>query len=183
MPFDVSEFIANIDDGAFAPVANFEVIITPPQGLRSDVDAMSLSYRSDATVIPGRRLQTKPFSAYGPPREMVVGSETSGVSVRLKCSEDLREKKFFQLWQDLAVSDARMRSAATEDMFDIRYYRDYVGTVEIYQYDVMDQVTYRCQLLEAYPQIVSDLDSSWDNDEFHRILVTFMYYRFIDEGT
>lgn len=171
-----------VDDGAFAPVANFEVRIQGPiVQTASGYNQAELLYRADGIVIPGRRIGAMPFSAYGPPRQFAIGQEMSGVSVRIKCSEDLSEKIFFETWQDLAIGDARKRSTVTEGMFDIGYYDNYRGAVEIIQYSPDDLPVFTCQLLEAWPVMVSDLEGAWESDGHHRLRVDFEYYRFIDD--
>ena len=52
----------------------------------------------------------------------------------------MREKKYWETWQRLA----------TIKTFDIGYYNDYVGTVDIHTLDEQEKRKYGCRLIEAW---------------------------------
>ena len=87
-------------------------------------------------------------------------------------------EKLFQEWQDLAVSDYRQENISTE-MFDIGYYDDYVGSVEINQYDALGNKTWTTRLVEAFPSIIGDVALDWNNGTEILVLpvsFSFRYY-------
>lgn len=65
--------------------------------------------------------------------------------------------------------------------YDIGYYDDYKGRINIFQYDVTGQMRYACTLIDAWPVNVADLQGDWSSDSLHRLMVTFMYRQYRDE--
>lgn len=182
MPLDVSRFIAVIDRGSFAPAANYEVLVFPPSTIgENTTDGNQLMFRCTSVLWPGRALETSPFTPYGLPRKFVVNQQLGRVYCTFLCSEDLREKTFFQRWQDLAVGPSRRANGYQAGMFDIGFYDNYAGSLEIWQYGVKGERTFYCQLLECYPVEVGQLSGNWQSTEFHMLGITFEYYIYRDD--
>ena len=140
--------------GGFARAAQYEVIITPPsatefvnrvvdgqnigvgrsrndQFIRSNLLRLSdvskqLTLQCQSVSLPAHDLQTQNRAyASEPGREMV---QTHGYAGTIDCtfllSNDLREKHYFEQWQNLAVDNYTHKA---------NYYDDYIGSMEIYQ--------------------------------------------------
>jgi len=140
--------------GGFARAAQYEVIITPPsatefvnrlvdgqnigvgrsrndQFIRSNLLRLSdvskqLTLQCQSVALPAHDLQTQNRAyASEPGREMV---QTHGYAGTIDCtfllSNDLREKHYFEQWQNLAVDNYTHKA---------NYYDDYIGSMEIYQ--------------------------------------------------
>ena len=82
-------------------------------------------------------------------------------------SNDLRERQFFERWQQTAFN---------EGTWSINYYNDYVGSLEIYQLDLQNRRRSGVKLFEAFPKTISG--QQYDNAAFNQIQrldVTFAY--------
>ena len=144
------------NDG-YAQPNRYEVIILPPSKLNigggnsqnifaslmqtqsSSNDLRQLSLRASNLTLPGRNLATsEEGNIYGPNREIVEGvTYADDISISFQASNDLKERVFFENWQKLAFN---------ETSWNIGYYWDYVGTIELYMLDKQDQKRYGIKL-------------------------------------
>lgn len=176
---DIQDFISNVSQVGLARVPNFRVTVTGPTqlGVRRD-----LAFKCNKVQFPGRSVAANEYVTYGPGRQVAVGSAYGTVDMSVYLSADFDEKKYFQKWQSLACGWATSNSVPGAGMFDIGYYTNYVGTVTVEQLDTTGAVTYSCQLIEAWPSVVSPLDADWAVDDIHRLGVTFAYRYFVDDA-
>ena len=65
------------------------------------------------------------------------------------------------------------------DSYDFNYKEDYVGDIEISQYDQMNEETYRVMFNEIYPISVGQLGLDWNAEGYHKLTVTFAYTSWI----
>ena len=85
--------------------------------------ARRISFRCDS--ISGRRnLRTvMNGNIYGPPHEMVQGQTFGEVVATFYMGSDMAERYFFEEWQKVSYNP---------DTYNINYYKEYVGAIEIY---------------------------------------------------
>ena len=150
----------------FAKQNRYEVVISLPAGVTigdaegAGKDALAssvqqwgrgestreLCYRCDAISIPGRNLRTVAnTNVYGPTHEMVQGLTFAEVGATFYCGSDLAERTFFENWQKVSYNP---------NTYNLNYYKEYVGTVDIYQLNEQDERTYGVRLEEAFPKTV-----------------------------
>lgn len=145
-----------------------------------------LTFRIDSAEFPGRSILNIPYTDYGLPRKMAIGSNVVESSFSVICSEDLRERILFETWQDMIAGTYREPNAIREkgeDRYGIGYYSDYISDAAVItQFNESGIPTYRCTLKECYPQLVSPLSLSWAADEIHRMTVVMTYRHFQDES-
>ena len=137
------------DDGYAVP-NRFECLILPPVNSKSPIfpnDARATSMRCESVSMPGRTLGTTPdTNIYGPEREIVNGVVYAGdVDMLFQASSDLKERAFFEDWQQRAFS---------EETWNVSYHQNYVSEVQIYLLDKQDQRRYGVRLHEAYPKTI-----------------------------
>ena len=83
------------------------------------------------------------------------------------CGSDLAERYFFEEWQKITYNP---------DTYNINYYKEYVGSVEIYQLNEQDERTYGCKLMEVFPKTVDALAYGHANgNQIHKVTVEFAY--------
>jgi len=150
------------DDNGYAQPNRFEVLIFPPSklggGTNLDVfaglerrggknDLEKISLRAQDINLPGRNLATtQDTNIYGPSREVVEGvTYAEEISVQFQASSQLSERVFFENWQ---------RSAFNEKTWNIGYYNDYIGSMEIYVLDRKDKRRYGIKLWEVFPKTI-----------------------------
>jgi len=183
------------NDG-YAQPNRYEAIILPPSKLNigggndqnifagllqtqsSPNDLRQLSLRASNVTLPGRNLSTsEEGNIYGPNREIVEGvTYADDISISFQASNDLKERVFFENWQKLAFN---------ETSWNIGYYWDYVGTIELYMLDKQDQKRYGIKLWEAFPKTIGTNELAYDANDtlmLTPISFTFRYWTSLDQN-
>ena len=144
----------------YAVPNRYEVVILPPSGNLgnnqqnifnnggSNTNTRNISLRAESVILPGRTLTTSTDSnIYGPNREVVEGATFADeISIDFQASSGLDERVFFENWQDQAFN---------KDSFNIGYYNNYVGSMEIYLLDQQNQRRYGLRLHEVFPKTIT----------------------------
>ena len=177
--------ITNSKDGMSRP-NRYEVTLFPPSGTRGskglgsniftkimgdllgDGTVRATGLRCESISMPGRNMDgTEDTNIYGPTREIVTGYSFGDVNAVFQCSSDMREKKYWETWQRLCYNP---------QTFDIGYYNDYTGSVEIHTLDEQENRRYGVKLIEPYPKSIAAQSLSYStNDSYQTIDVTIAY--------
>ena len=166
--------------------ARYEVLCLPPSGARgtrnAPTNAMAgqmaeltgsnvareVSLKCEQITMPGRRIDTEPDNnIYGPVREIAQGWSYADITANFQLSSDLRERRFFETWNRLAFNP---------DTWNIGYYDDYTGRIQIFQLDEQNNRRYGVELIECFPKAIGDLtyDYSQVNTQ-QKVSITFSY--------
>jgi len=183
--------ILHADDG-YAQPNRYEVIINPPSlpsssssqnknwlsDMTNKSDLRRLSLRAASITLPGRNLSTSQESnIYGPDREIVEGvTYADDISINFQSSSGLEERVFFENWQ---------RKAFNEETWNIGYYKDYIGSVDIYVLDKQDQRRYGIKLHEAFPKTIGANELSYGSENELMMLpisFTFRHWTSLDQN-
>ena len=157
----------NSEDGGYAVPNRFEVLLFRPGGNAND--ARKVSMRCETVSLPGRNLNTLTDSnIYGPTREIVNGvTYAEDISMTFQASSELGERSFFEEWQELAFD---------ERTWNVKYYDQYKGTVDIYVLDRQNQRRFGIKLIEAFPKTISGTDlSQATGNEIIKTSVSFSF--------
>jgi len=177
MTFNINNMISSLSKQGFAKASHFEVQITGPYGLDAERDMM---YRADSASLPGRSITTAEhkFTNYGPVNKVAYGQVYSDTTVTFLLSEDMREKEYFEVWQDKMVgtgaftqSNGRFSNAT----FNTKYFDQYAGMVTIRQYGQAGDLRSIHTLVEAYPIMMGDVQMGWGDDQPAKLGITFAY--------
>ena len=160
----LSEFRAN---EGYARPNHYEVVIYKPaltsnsaeseNNNRFDLDSVrdmdKISMRCESVTLPGRTLSTvDDTNIHGPRRQVVDGvMYADSVNMTFQSSADGAERVAFEKWQYKAFNP---------QTWQVGYYNDYVGTVEIFLLDHQMKRRYGIQLMEAFPKLLGDLTLS-----------------------
>ena len=130
--------------------------------------ARRISFRCDSISLPGRNLRTQMNgNIYGPPHEMVQGQTFAEVAASFYAGSDLAERYFFEEWQKVSYNP---------DTYDLNYYKEYVGAIEIYALNEKDERTTGIRLVEAFPKTIGGIPlGHGSNNQINKISVTFAY--------
>ena len=178
------------DNNGFAQPNKYEVLIFPPAklgggqnqnvfgGMERQSDLRKISLRAQNVTLPGRNLATTQESnVYGPDREIVEGvTYADDISMSFQASSGLDERVFFENWQ---------RQAFNEKTWNIGYYLDYIGHVEMYVLDKQEQRRYGIKLWEVFPKTIGASELAYDsNDQLMLLPVsfTFRYWTSLDQS-
>ena len=178
----------NASRDGYAKANRYEVIILLPSGVTSDSadgagssalqgnvlsqlqgeTARRISFRCDSISIPGRSLRTQNNSnIYGPVHQIVQGQTFAPVEATFYCGSDLAERYFFEEWQKITYNP---------DTYNINYYKEYIGSVEIYQLNEQDERTYGCKLEETFPVTISaNAYGHGNSNQIQKVSVEFAY--------
>jgi len=169
----------------------YEVTLYPPTGARGsrgnttnvfskimgdllgDGTVRATGLRCENISMPGRNMDSTPdTNIYGPEREIVTGYSFGDINATFQCSSDMREKKYWETWQRLTYNPKT---------FDIGYYNDYVGTVDIHTLDEQENRRYGCRLVEAWPKSIGPQQLAYnDNDTYQTVEITIAYRYWIN---
>ena len=153
-------------DGYAVP-NRFEVIITRPGS--SATESKNVSMRCESINLPGRNLNSGTDSnIYGPTREVVNGvTYAEDVTLTFQSSSGLEERKYFEQWQE---------NMFNPDTWNLGYYNDYVGAVEIYLLDKQEQRRYGLKLWEAFPKTINATAlNAGSNNEIIKVDIGFSF--------
>lgn len=180
--FNIADFIATLNEGNFAKTALFDVIVTPPRTMSTDMGELyDLTYRCEATDLPGRNVLTYDSIIYGLPTKIAYGSSVNDVTLSFILSEDYREKIFFETWIDKITGNYRT-GEVSQNMFEIGYYKEYIGGLLIRNYSETGEVVKETELVEAYPINIGNVSLNWQNGaEIAKLPVTFAYRYYVDK--
>ena len=181
----------NASRDGYAKANRYEVVILLPSGVTSGdfqgageaamatnvlsrlsgETARRISFRCDSISIPGRNLRTQMNgNIYGPPHEIVQGQTFAPVEATFYCGSDLAERYFFEQWQKVSYNS---------DTHNINYYKEYVGSVDIYQLNEKDERTYGVRLEEAFPKTVGEIAyGHGSSNTINKVTVAFSYRKF-----
>ena len=156
-------------DKGYAVPNRFEVSIFPPfkSGLANQSAAVQM--RCEDVTLPGRNLNSKTDTlTYGPTREIVDGvTYAEDITLTFQASSGLEERVFFETWQETAFNSTT---------WDVGYYDDYKGTIEIYLLDKQNKKRYGLKLMEAFPKTIGPIPLSQSaNNQIIKNTVTFSF--------
>jgi hypothetical protein len=105
--------------------------------------------RCESVTIPGRTLSTvDDTNIHGPRRQVVDGvMYADSVQMTFQSSSDGAERVAFEKWQHRAFNPKT---------WQVGYYDNYVGTVDIWLLDNQMKRRYGLQLMEAFPKILGE---------------------------
>ena len=176
----------NASRDGYAKANRYEIVILLPSGVSNSSDAgftaqsqnvqsllggetaRRISFRCSQITIPGRSLRTAVNgNIYGPNHQIVQGQTFANVEAQFYCGSDLAERYFFEEWQ---------KTTYNPDTYDINYYMEYVGSIEIYQLNEQDERTYGCKLEEVFPITIGGLTYGHGNkNQIQTVTVEFAY--------
>lgn len=117
---------------------------------------------------------------YGPAFKLPVYTEYDDINLTFICRTASLERQFFDDW---------MFAINPTNTFDFNYRDDYRAEIDIYQFaDYSDgdnsapAAQYCITLLDAWPYMLSPQPSSWSDDQFQRLVVSFTYMKWVRKG-
>ena len=162
------------DENAYGRPNQYEVQILPPGGKLAGHDFRAISLKAEAVLMPGRSVNTQPKSAdqlYGPTRDLVTGPlYADDVTMTIQSTSGLDERMMLEQWQELAFN---------KDTYDVAYYNEYVGTLNIHLLDMNDRKTFGLQLRECFPKTITGVNLAYGpNTEITKTNVAWSFREF-----
>ena len=98
------------------------------------------------------------------------------MAIEFQASSGLEERVFFENWQ---------RQAFDEKTWNIGYYSDYIGSIDMYVLDKQNQRRYGIKLWEVFPKTIGPQSLAYDaNDALLLVPVNFnfRYWTSLDQS-
>ena len=134
------------------------------------IGMQALSMYCHSCSIPARDIINSEWSEYGEMRNLGVKHSHGDLAIGYYCSEDLRERNFFEQWQNLIFNPANKRHS---------YYKDYISRIEIDKYSAgWNRRTARYAFYEAYPTNVGETSLMYEGTDVVKLDITFKYRYF-----
>ena len=174
---NLAKAIASLNgENSYSVPNRFEVLILPP-GKGRRWKAQEVSLRCESILLPGRNLNTLTDGMpYGPTREIVDGvMYAEDIAMTFVASGGLEERVFFEEWQELAFD---------KQTWNVGYYDEYVGDIEIYLLNRQDERRFGIKLIEAFPKTINgtDLSQATSNEIIKTsVSFSFRYWESLDQ--
>lgn len=153
--------------GDLARSNKFDVNINIPLVLIPYISgARSLVYRCENAQLPGRTFATTEQKTYGPIEKYPYLTTYNDIDLTFIVDDDMQQKILFDAWLNFI-----------NPLYNnhIRYKQEYATILTINQYDVTNKLSYSCNLYDAYPISMNQMDLDWSGDGYHKLNVTFAY--------
>jgi hypothetical protein len=179
MTFNVQNMVSTINKSGIAKTSHFEVQLTGPAVKQYADIEREIIFRAEAVDLPGRTINVADHRfSYGPINKVPVGQTYGDASITFLLSQDMREKEYFEAWQQEMIDTGAFEDqndGYTFSKFNVKYFFNYAGVVNIRQYGDNGELHSIHQLNEAYPIIMNPISMSWNTTEPARLSVGFAY--------
>jgi hypothetical protein len=183
MAFNIQDFITNLDgNNQFSKSDLFDVFITLPSQVSqgSGYGMQQLALQCEVSEIPGKDIAMIDYRHYGFIKRIPHMNQYGHITFNFICTGNLVEKKLFDRWMDLMIpADTGLVNYPTDSNGNSIYESD----IMINQYDVSGNLIYTVTLLYAVPTSVAGMSLDWNNDQVHRMSVSFAYMKWISDQT
>lgn len=125
-----------------------------------------LHFLCEAAEFPARALNAQNYRYYGPDFKLPHQTQYTDLNLTFICRTKMQEKVFFDKWMD---------EINPRNTYDFNFRNTYACDIVIYQYAETGEATYLNTFLEAYPINVNAIPTSWAEDNFQRLQVTFAF--------
>lgn len=144
----------------------------------------TFEFRVESAEFPGRNFAVGEIQGGGGPAVKVMQDVIySDITLTIICSEDFKERKFFDNWMNYMYKDfkyAGILYAGTNSRGLHAYYNDYAkfNTLTIYQWRQDGTLIHTSEMYEIFPTSLSSMTANWDErDTYQRFTVTLAYNR------
>lgn len=141
-----------------------------------------MSLRCNQVSFPGKTLRSVPTTEmdYGPEREVAMGAIFGEVSLSFYATSDMREHMLLNKWQEHIFNTKREIGSINSDphVYDVEYYQNYVGQIDVYQLNELNERTYAVSIHECYPKGLNAIEFGHGNmNEISKVSASFVFNR------
>jgi hypothetical protein len=192
--FSAQNIVSALSKSGAAHSGHFEVQITSNPKLGISNFEKDMIFRVEAAELPGRTMATADtrFDNYGPMQKVVTGQTYVDTTLTFLLSEDLREKDYFERWQNGMVGTGAGEDTSwyvadqtlgtgrgiTRSKHNVRYFHDYIGSITIRQYGADGTLRSTHILEEAFPLQLGAVQMSWSDEGFAKMNIMFHYKKY-----
>ena len=167
----IDEIKYNFDTGARANMFSTS-IHCPKLGFQLE------GLRVETCSLPGRAIETTPFSEYGMKRNLPTGgiSDDDGVlTMSFICDSSFADRFLLEAWQSQIFGGEGEMGTGTSIHPIFKYYYDYVGTLYIDALRKDNKASLKYTIHEAYPVSFEKIEFSTESADILRFSMTFNF--------
>jgi len=123
----------------------------------------------ESASIAGRNLNSLVEIQYGRRREMVYNAPAyTPVTLSFYCSEGLREKGYFDAWNNMIIPSM--------EGYNVAYYKEYIGEMKVHTLDRTGEISNTIHYKECYPKTISAVELNHNTTNATARLTVEMQY-------
>jgi hypothetical protein len=133
----------------------------------------NFSFRCEKAEFPGRTIATTDDTFSGPSLKLPYDMTYNDITLSIICSEDMKERRFFERWMDHIVKQARYPDAGT-----VAYHSEYARGLRLVveQLDSNNKILASYACYDPYPIAITPMNATWDEvNTYQRFGVTLTY--------
>ena len=157
MAYTIDDIRSQVNTQGLAKSNKYYVEFYKPERLSSTIGLQKLALYCSGVSIAGRTMTSDLVKEYGLARQITYGHTYVELTTSFMCSEDLREKTFFDDWMNL-IMPTPGKPVGDGGAYDIEYYDRYIGQIDVTLADDTLANKYSIRYFEAYPKTVSPLE-------------------------
>ena len=183
MAFDIETFKQHLSKyNEVSRSDKFDVFIPIPEQIADGTSygIRELSLQCEVSELPARDIQMIEYQHYGFTKRIPHMNQYGRATFTFFCTGDLIEKKLFDRWLDSMVP---VDTGLVNYPVDENNQRNYETDIHINQYDTQGNLIYTINLIDAVPTDVGQLVLDWNNDQVHRLMVSFAYRKWTSDQT
>lgn len=145
-----------------------------------EITLQKLRFLCETVSIPGQAIVPIQYQDYGNPYTMGQSmTQNTDLNVSFIVERGWKVDRMINQWMNMVV-DCNPTSKSGEQhplsSYDVGYYNDYVGTVQVYKYDMQGDIECIYTYQDAYPIQKNQVDLSWaSQNEICKLNVGFSY--------
>lgn len=132
-----------------------------------------LSLQCETAELPGISLLTQDVKTYGPTYKVPYQKQYNDITLNFIATNDFYERKLFDKWIECIMPN---------DTNNLRFPKgktsSYMTDITILQFDEFIKQIYAVKLIDAFPTSIAAMPLSWSDEGFHRVSVSFAYYKY-----
>jgi hypothetical protein len=173
IPLDMDRF-RGVSNDSGGPAKSNRFLVQIEGGPFADDIQQDLMFLCEAAELPGRGFMSTDIRYYGPNFKAPYQTVYEDLNLTFICRDQFKERKFFDDWLDY-INPVRS--------FNFTYKDNYTTQIRLHQFsEIENKATYSFTFEKAYPILVSPQPATWADDNFHRLTVSFTYWRWYREN-
>jgi hypothetical protein len=181
--FNVDDFRNNISaHNDLAKADKFNMVMMLPRAIQLAMGTQlrDLTFQCETSELPSRDINLIEFRHYGFIKRIPHQNQYGQASFTFICTGDMWEKRLFDAWLDVMVP---VNSGLVTYPLDQNGNPQYMTSIYCNQYDTSGNPIYSVQLIDAMPTSISQLSQNWNDDSYHRLVVTFAFRKWLSDST
>lgn len=164
---NITDFKNQVSNQGLSRGNRWRAFIYPPGGFDFGPQNLNqLSLYVSKCQIPTRDMSNLEFTEYGETRSLGVKHVHTDLIFTFYLSEDLRERKLFEAWQDIIFNPITKQHA---------YYDDYISRIVIRKYDNNWKHQESYLFNECYPTNIGGLEFAHEGDNLLEQEISFKF--------